>query len=109
MSHGLGDDVVVRHQLAGRRITVLEETLEHGDLLGVVKLASVHLRPQLVDARADELHSGSIEDQGTRTTTYLSHDLVRVAHLTPAVVGDLADEVPRPGGDCAALPIASAT
>lgn len=57
MTHGLGDDVVIRHKLVSRRITVLQKPLKHGDLFGVSvrELPGCYLSTHLVHSLADEL------------------------------------------------------
>ncbi|KAF8231260.1 hypothetical protein L208DRAFT_1470351, partial [Tricholoma matsutake] len=51
--------------------------------LGVVRLAGVHLSTELINASTNEL----------------SHDLIRIAHLPPSIVGNPANNVPGPSGD----------
>lgn len=55
MPHTLGYDVVIRHQVACTRVTILQKAMEHGNLVGLVALARVHLSPHLVHTTTDKL------------------------------------------------------
>ncbi len=104
MTHTFRNDVTVGHRVFRRRVAVVEETVKHGNLFSLLQLAGVHLGTGLVNAFADKLDTGSTTTEiKASNPTNLCHNLVRVAHLTPTRIGNLADKIPGPGRHSASL------